>query len=97
MKILRKIRAKIYGVPFRTREWYNCLAHTREEDANGIIIFDDKDDYIEPPRIGDLVTYRYKKQLYQYRVVAYQDENPDRDWFYDTDYIHPIIEFVRKL
>lgn len=98
MKILRKIRAKKYGVPFRIRVFYNYLAHVRKENYDdGIIIFDDKNDYIDPPRIGGLVTYRYKKQLYQYRVVAYQNENPNRDWFYDTDYIHPIIEFVRKL
>ena len=82
MKILRQIKAKWYGVPFCVRVWYNFLAHTREKDANGIIIF---------------VTYRYKQQLYQYRVVAYQDENPNRDWLYGSDYIHPIIEFVRKL
>ena len=97
MKILRRIRAKRYGVPFRKREWYNSLAHFREEDVNGIIIFDDKGNYIDPPGIGGLVTYRYKKQLYQYRVVGYQNESRYRDWLYDTDYIHPVIEFVRKL
>ena len=97
MKILRQIKAKWYGVPFCVRVWYNFLAHTREKDANGIIIFDDEKCYIEPPIVGGLVTYRYKQQLYQYRVVAYQDENPNRDWLYYTDYIHPIIEFVRKL
>lgn len=97
MKILRRIKAKWHGVPFCTREWYNYLAYTKEEDANGIIIFDSCNDYIDPPRIGGLVTYRYKQQLYRYRVVAYQNENRNRDWLYDTDYICPIIEFVRKL
>lgn len=97
MKILRKIRAKKYGVPFRERVWYNSLAHTRAEDANGIVIFDNNDKYIDPPRIGGLVTYRYKQQLYQYKVVAYKNDSRYRDWLYDTDYINPIIEFVRKL
>lgn len=97
MKILRRIRAKRYGVPFRKREWYNRLAHIREEDANGIIIFGNDDRYIDPPKVGGLVTYRYKKQLYQYRVVGYQNESRYRDWLYNTDYINPIIEFVRKL
>lgn len=100
MRIIRKIKSRIYKVPFRDRVWYNLMAMlpVKERKTVGYIdIFDENDNYIDCPKIGGMVKYRYKGNLYLYKIVDFQNESRDRDWIFDTDYIHPIIEFVKKL
>ena len=97
----RKREAKKYGVPFRTREWYNFRAmlprEEREKNIHSYIeIFDNKGHYIDCPSVGKEIKYNHKGELFVYRIIGFENESRNRDWLYDSDYIHPIIEYARK-
>ncbi len=98
--LIRKIQAKIYGVPFRKKEWYNFQAMIPKEcqkEAPHIEIFDKDGNYIDCPGIGGIVTYVLKGVKYKYKIVGFKNDSRNRDWLYDTDYINPVIEFVCKI
>lgn len=100
MKLLRFIKAKIYGVPFRKKMWYNFMAMLSEETRKShsyIIIFDENNDYIDCPEISGMVKVHHSGKIYQYKVVGFKNESRNRDWLYGTDYINPIVEFVKPL
>lgn len=102
MKILRKIRAKKHKVPFMERMWYNYMAMIpKEERENGerryIIIFDKDGNYIDCPNVGGFVIVYHYGKLYLYKVVRFENESRNRDWLFDGDWIHPIVEFVKPL
>lgn len=100
MKLIRKLKARYYGVPFRKKVWYNYFAmilSTDWKDTEGIVCFHDDGRYIECPGWGKHVVYSVKGVLYAYRIVGFQNDNPDRDWLYPSDYINPVIEFVGKI
>lgn len=97
--IPRKMAAKRAGVPFREKKWYNYRAMLSSEslaDNTFIEIFDATGRYIDCPSIGREVILNAKGKRYVYRVVGFKNESRNRDWLYDTDYINPVIEFVRK-
>ena len=99
-KILKKLQAKKFGVPFRKREWYNYRAMAGEERANkrgAIQIFDKNGRYIDCPEIGGFVIYQKNGEKYKYKIVGFENESRNRDYLYDSDYIHPIIEFICKM
>lgn len=59
MKIIRKIIAKINGVPFRERMWYNYMAmipkdERESKDKRYIVIFDKGGEYISRNPIKSL-------------------------------------------
>ena len=98
--IMRRLQAELLGAPFRLRVWYNYRAMLPDDKLEGkkfVEIFDQKGAYIECPEVGGTVVYRYKGKRYLYRVVGFENESRNRDWLYSTDYIHPIIEFVKLL
>lgn len=100
MKIIRKIKAHIYKVPFKTKEWYNYRAMLFKENLKNksfIEIFDDKDYYIDCPDIGGKVIYNVCGVKYLYKIIGFENSSKNRDWLYDTDYINPVIEFIKKL
>lgn len=100
MRFTRFIKSKIYNVPFRTRVWYNLMAMLPKEKRtsnNYINIFDKDGRYIDCPGIGKFVHYFYNGSWYLYKIVGFDNERRDRDWLYDTDYIHPVIEFVKQI
>ena len=100
VKILKRLQAKKFGVPFREREWYNYRAMVGEERANkmgAIQIFDENKRYIDCPGIGGFVIYKKNGAEYKYKIVGFKNESMNRDWLFDTDYIHPVIEFVCKM
>ena len=100
VKILKRLQAKKFGVPFRKREWYNYRAMVGEERANekgAIEIFDENGRYIDCPGIGGFVIYKKNGGEYKYKIVDFKNESRNRDWLYDTDYICPVIEFVCKM
>ena len=99
-RIFRRLRAKKLGVPFRKREWYNYRAMLSKDNLNDTLfieIFNDKGRYVECPKIGGTVVYNIKGTKYIYRVIGFKNESRNRDWLYNSDYIHPIIEFVKPL
>ena len=59
--------------------------------------FDNEGNYIYPIEVGMDVIYYVKGKRYVYTIVGFDNDRPDKDWLYDTDYINPIIEFKRKL
>lgn len=100
MKLWRMIQARRHKVPFRSREWYNFRAHIRKEECpryDFIEIFDDDGKYIPCPQIGEHVIYNVHGTKYIYKVVGFKNNSMYSDWLYDSDYINPIIEFVKPL
>lgn len=96
----RKREAKREGVPFRKRMWYNYRAMLPKDalsDKSFIEIFDERGRYIDCPGIGGEVIYNYKGQRYRYRVIDFRNDSRNRDWLYDTDYIHPVVEYIGKV
>lgn len=102
-KIIRKLLAKHkYKVPFQLKTWYNYQLALRSYDESTsnrdyVIVIDKDNRYIKCPQVGGLLTYRIHGEDYQYIVVGFDNESPRRDWLYPTDYINPIIQFVKKL
>lgn len=99
-KLFRRMRAAICNVPFRKRVWYNYRAMLPSDHLAGksfVEIFDEHDRYIYCPDIGGLLVYNINGVRYLYRVIGFKNESRNRDWLYDTDYINPIIEFVKPL
>jgi len=95
----RKYEAKRFGVPFRTKEWYNLRAMLGKDDLSKhrfIEIFDESKNYIECPGVGGEVILSYYGQRFRYRVIGFENESPYKDWLYDSDYINPIIEYIAK-
>lgn len=100
MKIIRKIKAHIYKVPFKVKEWYNYRAMLSEKnlkDKSFIEIFDDRGNYIDCPGIGCEVIYNICGIKYLYKIIDFDNSNRNSDWLYGTDYINPVIEFIKKL
>jgi len=100
MKFIRKVRAFINKVPFRKRVWYNYRAMLPSEHLAGksfVEIFDENDKYIDCPNVGGFLVYNVNGYKYLYRVIGFENESRNRDWLYDTDYINPVIEFVKPL
>lgn len=99
-RISRKRKAKKYGVPFRERKWYNYRAMLPKDTLakkSFIEIFDENGHYIDCPPVGGEVIYNDKGQRYLYRIVGFKNESRNRDWLYDSDYICPVVEFLRKV
>ena len=95
----RMRQAKKYGVPFCKRMWYNYRAMLPKDilsEKSFIEIFDESGRYIDCPGIGGEVVYNNRGERYRYRVVGFKNESRYRDWLYDTDYIHPVVEFMGK-
>lgn len=102
MKIIRRIIAKIYGVPFRERMWYNYMAmipkdERESKDKRYIVIFDKGGEYIDCPKVGGLVTVYYYGKLYLYKVIDFKNDSRCGDWLFDGDWKNPIVEFVKAL
>ena len=95
IKIIRKLLAWHYKVPFRQKIWYNYQAMMgRDHEYKTFVECFDKDgNYIYPIKGLDVIYY-VKGKRYVYTIVGFDN---DRDWIYDTDYINPIIEFKRNL
>ena len=94
------INALRYNAPFRKRVWYNFRAMLPLKELIGysfVEIFDEDDNYISCPGIGGTVVYNINGRKFLYRVVGFQNESRNRDWLYDTDYINPVIEFIKPL
>lgn len=100
MKLIRFILARfVYKVPFQKRVWYNHAAMIKSkewDEFNLIMCFDDNGSYINCPKIGGEVIYRIQGVDYIYKVVGFDNDNQSSDWLYSSDYINPIIQFVRK-
>lgn len=100
MKLWRMIQARMHKVPFRKREWYNFRAYIRKDELseyNYIEIFDADGKYIECPKVGGQVIYSVHGKKYIYKVIGFRNESSYSDWRYSSDYINPIIEFVKPL
>ena len=100
IKLIRKILARRLGVPFQVKEWYNyraMLPHDKIKDITFIECFDANGKYIYPPEKGATVIYNIKGERYLYKIIGFDNDRPDKDWLYATDYIMPIIEFMKKL
>lgn len=68
IRLFRWIRAKMLGVPFRKRVWYNYSAMLKKAErktpnVTHIVIFDENGKYIDCPPIGGEVTY----SIYKYK------------------------------
>jgi hypothetical protein len=99
-KIIRMIMAAICKVPFRKRVWYNYRAMLPSDHLAGknfVEIFDENGHYIDCPGVGGTLVYNVNGVRYLYLVIDFKNESRNRDWLYDTDYINPVIEFVRPL
>ena len=98
IKIIRKLLAWHYKVPFRQKVWYNCQAMLgRDYEYKTFVECFDKDgNYIYPIKGLDVIYY-VKGKRYVYTIVGFDNDSKDSDWIYDTDYINPIIEFKRNL
>ena len=100
MKLIRYIRAKINKVPFREKEWYNFRAFIQKDEEDKyphIEIFDENNKYIPCPKVGGTVVYNNKGKRFLYKVVGFKNSSRDSDWIYDSDYINPVIEFIKPL
>ena len=98
--IFRFVKARLLGVPFTTRVWYNfrAMLSKRELSNNSFVeIFDEDGRYIDCPSIGGTLVYNIKGKRYIYEVIGFKNESRYRDWLYDTDYINPIIRFVKPV
>lgn len=98
--IFRFVQARLLGVPFTTRVWYNfkAMLPTRALSNNSFVeIFDEDGRYINCPSIGGTVVYNIKGKRYIYEVIGFKNESRYRDWLNDTDYINPIIRFVKPV
>ena len=99
-RIIQFIKAQLLGVPFTTRVWYNFRAMLSKDELlnhSFIEIFDERGSYIDCPPVGGTVIYNIKGKKYLYEVVGFKNESRSRDWLYDTDYINPIIRFVKPI
>ena len=98
LKILRKILARYYKIPFQKKEWYNyqVMIGRDHEDKTFVECFDKEGNYIYPIK-GLEVIYHVKGKRYVYKIVGFDNDSRDKDWLYATDHINPIIEFKRKL
>lgn len=97
--VIRMLMAKHYDVPFRRRMWYNYRAMLPKEslsDKSFIEIFDKDGRYISCPSIGGEIVYNNRGQRFLYRIIGFDNESRNRDWLYDSDYIHPVVEFIGK-
>lgn len=95
----RKREAKCEGVPYEKRMWYNYRAMLPKDclaEKSFIEIFDEDGRYINCPGIGGTVIYNNKGRRYLYEVVGFDNDSPNRDWLYDSDYINPIVRYVEK-
>ena len=95
----RKREAKGYGVPFKTRMWYNYRAMLPKSELpkkSFIEIFDEDGRYISCPNKGGEVIYNDRGIRYRYQVVGFDNDSRNRDWLYDGDWINPIVEYIGK-
>lgn len=100
MKLIRKLRAKHYHVPFEVTVWYNYRAMLPKNELEGktfVECFDEDGKYIYPPKKGENVIYNIKGERYVYKIIGFNNDRRDKDWLYATDYINPIIQFVKRL
>lgn len=98
--LFRRASAVMHKVPFRKRVWYNYRAMLPSDELSGksfVEIFDERGRYVDCPGIGGTLVYNVDGTRYLYRVVDFKNESRNRDWLYDTDYINPVIEFVKPL
>lgn len=96
----RKREAKREGVPYKERMWYNyraMLPKARLTEESFIEIFDADGSYINCPGIGGTVIYNDKGHRFLYEVIGFDNDSQNRDWLYDSDYIHPIVRYAKKL
>lgn len=96
----RKKEAKKNGVPFRQRMWYNyraMLPKERAKKSSFIECFNKYGKYIDCPGVGGKVIYNDKGKRYEYKIIGFENESRNRDWLYDTDYINPVVEYLRKI
>ena len=99
-RISRKRAAAKFGVPFRQKMWYNyraMLPKDKLSQKSFIEIFDKDGQYIVCPPVGGEVVYNNKGKRFLYRIVDFDNESPNRDWLYDSDWINPIVEFIEKI
>ena len=100
IKLIRKILARRLGVPFQVTVWYNYRAMLPKNELEGetfVECFDEDGKYIYPPEKGENVIYNIKGERYVYKIIGFNNDRRDKDWLYATDYINPIIEFMKKL
>ena len=96
----RKREAKREGVPYQERMWYNYRAMLSKDglaEKSFIEIFDADGSYINCPGIGGTVIYNDKGRRFLYEVIGFDNDSPNRDWLYDSDYINPIVRYAKKL
>ena len=100
MKLFKKLLAKLYKVPFEKKVWYNYRAMLPKRELEGktfVECFDANGKYIYPPEKGENVIYNIQGQRFLYKIVGFDNDRRDKDWLYSTDYINPIIQFVKRL
>ena len=100
MKLIRKLLAILYHVPFEVTVWYNYRAMLPKNKLEGktfVECFDANGKYIYPPEKGENVIYNIQGQRFLYKIVGFDNDRRDKDWLYSTDYINPIIQFVKRL
>lgn len=99
IKIIRKLLAKHYQVPFEKEVWYNYRAMLGTDISGKTFIecFDENNKYILPPKIGEEVIYNIKGERYVYIIFGFNNDSPNRDWLYDYDWVNTIIQFKKKL
>jgi len=73
------------------------LPKCRLAEESFIEIFDADGSYINCPGIGGTVIYNDKGRSFLYEVIGFDNESPNRDWLFDSDYINPIVRYVKKL
>jgi len=99
-QLKRKREAKREGVPYKKRMWYNYRAMLSKDELaekSFIEIFDENGRYINCPGIGGTIIYNNKGKRYLYEIIGFDNASRCSDWLYDSDYINPIVRYVKKL
>ena len=101
-RLLSFIRAKLAHAPYKKREWYNYRAMLSNKDGKlnektFIECFDANGKYIQCPNVGGHVILNIKGNRFLYEIIDFKNDNPNSDWLYASDYINPIIRFVKPL
>lgn len=102
MRIINRIKAWYYNVPYKAKVWYNRALYLSKEERqqkewNFIEIFNSKGEYIECPKKGKYVKYIFRGQEYLYKIVSFKNDNPYDYWTNKGDHINIIIRFIKKV
>ena len=100
IRFIRLIRALINKAPFIKKEWYNYQAmipRAKYGEHTFIECFDKNGKYISCPNEGGTVVYNIEGKRYLYQIIGFKNSSRYSDWLYDTDYINPVIQFVKPI